>query len=279
MFIELDDLSIRDALLKPFVAGVPNYVVIPTNEQNIHGAGLALIIRKAFPQLEALSRKAGYDNDAFASSQYLHTARTSDPFINIVLVPTKESPKDRYASLAMIARQMLLIKSIILDDGVIVMPKIGCGLGGLKWNETVGPLVHHILGSDNAFTNVIIATKRMEIETIEPGFNKDLHAMDYTVQSMDGTLGVPDINWFGFTDYGALSHLHVVVNNDLVHDPELAFTLLKSRSVVVNKQGSWRATDEFVMKLLSKRYAFGPYGMWNMLYEPQEEASPPVVNS
>ncbi len=275
MFVELDDYSIRDALLSPFVSGTPNYVVIPTNEQNIHGAGMALIIRNAFPQLERLSRETSYGDELYESASFLHIANTNDPLIKIVLVPTKRSPKDRYSELGLIARQMLLLRSIVGDDGIIVMPKIGCGLGGLKWHEEVGPLVQYILEGNGSYANVVIATKRMEIQTIVEGFDGKSKALDLAVYSMDAPRGMPSVVWFGFTEDGAMLYESVLLGSKS-SDANASFESLRKEGMVVSGHGSRRTTEKFLDMYNSKRYSHTPKMMWSVLYK---AAKPRSVNS
>jgi|SRR6478735_1060070 len=274
MFVELDDYSMRDALIHPFIAGVANYVVIPTNEQAIHGAGLALIIRNAFPQLEPLSREVVYEGD-YETAHYLHISNTSNPLIKLVLVPTKHSPKDRYSSVTMIAQQMFLLRTIVGDDGVIVMPKIGCGLGGLKWHEEVGPLVKHIIEDNASYANIVIPTKRMEIATLQEGLNHGLAVLDYAVYSADPSLGMSKVVWFGFTEYGMVSYAQVLEGTDIGSYEDGRATLI-NRDVLILGSGTRRATQEFVDMYNSKRYSHTPQMMWSMLYE---AAKPLDVNN
>lgn len=265
MIVELDDYSLRDALTKPFVAGRPNYVVIPTNEQNVHGAGAALVIRNAFPQLEAISRQVVMDDGDFEKGAYLHVANTNDEMIKIVLMPTKESPKDQMSSMRLISMQLLLLYEIVGDKGTVVMPKVGCGLGKLNWKMEVGPFVAHMQEKHAPYNSTVIATKRFEIATMRPGMNEDLKVLDYTIYNAARYKLNPYIVWFGFTEDGAVQYMRNLGAVEPIY-PEDAFTSLRYRGIVEAGKGSRRVEQEHVFEhMLENFHAWSPT-LYQMLY-------------
>ena len=124
----------------------PNeYVIITTNgitKRNgelIMGAGLALLAAEQYPQLakQLGGHVVNYGNRCFILPKH-----------NLISFPTKNHYKDK-SDWVLIEKSLDELKSMIHKFGVekVYMPRIGCGLGGLDWEE-VKPLIEKILAKE-----------------------------------------------------------------------------------------------------------------------------------
>lgn len=126
----------------------PGFVVIPTNAVTkgygtaVMGAGLALDAAKRYPELP---KKLGE-----------HILRwDTRPFVysNVICVPTKYSWRQP-SDLELIdhgCRELVLLANVFSalgNNDPILLPKLGCGLGGLNWERQVRPLMDSLLESE-----------------------------------------------------------------------------------------------------------------------------------
>lgn len=111
----------------------------------VMGAGCALQAKKRFPALPSVlgGYVWKYGNRAFIH----HPSR-------IITFPTKHNWQDK-SDLALICQSAIQVSAIAdkYDISSIVVPRPGCGNGGLMWSK-VGPLLADIL--DNRFTVVTL---------------------------------------------------------------------------------------------------------------------------
>lgn len=122
--------------------------IVKANGELVMGAGIAKQFAERFPGLAA---DAGEMVDNYGNiCQILLTHSFSNRELSIIAFPTKHHWKDQ-SDLALIARsahQLVQIanKEVAWDDGLdgeliqrawkkIVLPRPGCGLGGLKWED------------------------------------------------------------------------------------------------------------------------------------------------
>lgn len=179
MIIELDDVSIEDVLREPFMVGTHNLVVIPSNSQGFYGAGIAKIVRLGVPKLESAAQAAFKMDPFVTSAQCLQTAMTDHQDITIVTMPTKTFWSQPESSLGNITKQLMLIGQWVQDRTYpVIMPKVGCGLGGLDWDTQVRPIVEQI-ARDFSITFIIV-DKKVDMGTVKPGLGVGCVVYDFS---------------------------------------------------------------------------------------------------
>lgn len=138
--------------------GPLDYVTVLTNGtvrkdgQLVMGAGIALEAKKRFPWMpkalgEAI-RRNGLKIEIFQQSR-------------IIAFPTKYEVFNPYSSIGLIEKSLVELLATIkhwsanpdylpgfVAGGRILIPRPGCGLGGLHWENQVKPLLHHYLIDD-----------------------------------------------------------------------------------------------------------------------------------
>lgn len=114
----------------------------PVNTVGVMGAGLALQFKQRFP-------KAFWDYQVFCKqgfflSQKLHVFQLENENF-IVNFPTKKHWKDP-SRLEYVEESLEAMKTWIVREDIrsVAMPKVGCGLGGLYW-EDVQPKIEAAL--------------------------------------------------------------------------------------------------------------------------------------
>ena len=125
--------------------GVP---VIPTNGvvnprgYAVMGAGLAKQASERYPDLPALLG--------------LHLTKHGNtvcwfPKYNLITFPTKEHWKDK-SPLGLLETSTLKVRELARKlnpiDNPILIPRVGCGLGGLNWDRQVKPMILEYLHSE-----------------------------------------------------------------------------------------------------------------------------------
>lgn len=114
---------------------------IPVNCKGSMGAGLALDAAERYPEIEAVYKKACRDGSLDIGKPLLTSTR--DGRI-ILLFPTKNDWKNG-SKIEYIESGLAYFKNAVnqhpsLKDIPLHIPKLGCGLGGLDWNE-VNPII------------------------------------------------------------------------------------------------------------------------------------------
>lgn len=132
------------------------WVVVPTNLTNrrdgkaVMGAGLAKQAAQRFP---ALATNLGIHLLRFGSRLYLDNYGRAGLHRKIICLPTKDHWQES-ANMDLIVDGCHELKEIayalktVGDERPILLPKIGCGLGGLNWERQVRPVVDSILEGD-----------------------------------------------------------------------------------------------------------------------------------
>jgi hypothetical protein len=102
-------------------------IVIPTNILGVMGAGLALAAKQRYPGIQAAYQHA------LNSLPDKRIPWWSDAFPDLILAPTKRHwvDKSRPQDVADI-----LAKLSKIEGGPYALPEMGCGLGGLRWEDT-----------------------------------------------------------------------------------------------------------------------------------------------
>lgn len=125
-------------------------LVNPVNCSGIMGKGLALEFKKSFPEILTPYKQACKNSRLQPGILVLvHLLIQPDLFNfnrhKIVLFPTKKHWKGK-SQIAWIEMGLIYLVEHYAEWNLksIAMPKIGCGLGGLSWNE-VKPLIEKYL--------------------------------------------------------------------------------------------------------------------------------------
>ena len=123
-------------------------LVNPVNTVGVMGKGIALQFKRAFPQNFKAYKRACDDGELAPGKMFVFQVDLNDSLKYVVNFPTKKHWRDKsrieyiqdgLAALA-VAIKELQIKSIAI-------PALGCGCGGLCWNQ-VRPLI------EEAFTGL-----------------------------------------------------------------------------------------------------------------------------
>jgi O-acetyl-ADP-ribose deacetylase (regulator of RNase III) len=120
-------------------------LVNPVNTVGVMGGGLALKFKNHYPEMYK-SYKNACDTHNFIIGS-LHKYLTGSGKI-ILCIATKEHWRNP-SHLEYIAEGLKAFVSAykFLDITSVSFPKLGCGLGGLSWNEEVKPLMENHLGN------------------------------------------------------------------------------------------------------------------------------------
>jgi hypothetical protein len=108
-------------------------VIIPTNSQGVMGAGLAKVFRDRWPDIEMLQKKALAQNRHMLGYNYLQIGQFSNG-VYFCTLPTKR----RYylpSYISDLDSQFSLLFKWLGDNSLVLMTKIGTGLGGLDWEN------------------------------------------------------------------------------------------------------------------------------------------------
>jgi O-acetyl-ADP-ribose deacetylase (regulator of RNase III) len=119
-------------------------IVCPVNTAGVMGAGLALQFKERYPDFFIAYKKACKTDIFLKKGLWIYTF---DSGKKIVCIPTKRHWK--FKSQINWIYQALHILSLEYEDyGItdIGIPPIGCGLGGLAWDE-VYPLIKQLLNA------------------------------------------------------------------------------------------------------------------------------------
>ncbi len=126
-------------------------IIIPTNitlrkdGNGIAGAGLAKAAQKIWPDFEIKLGKAVKKGGDLTTILFCHDKT------KIISFPTKRDWRQK-SDLKLIKSNLneLVILANKYEFKEISLPRVGCGLGGLNWNQVVKPICEKIL--DDRFT-------------------------------------------------------------------------------------------------------------------------------
>jgi len=113
-------------------------LVNPVNTVGVMGKGLALEFKKQYPKNYEIYRQQCASGQAFFGGDVMDWSENG---VTILNVATKEHWRDP-SQLSFIEKGLKNIKRKCTNFGLkkLGMPKIGCGLGGLSWQE-VCPMI------------------------------------------------------------------------------------------------------------------------------------------
>ena len=107
-----------------------NGVVKKRNKNAVMGAGIAKAFAGRYPQLPAILGRKLIES----GNQVHHLLSLGN--VDIISFPTKHHWRDRSdLNLIIISTRTLAILASSEPDCTFVLPKPGCGLGGLSWSE------------------------------------------------------------------------------------------------------------------------------------------------
>jgi len=118
-------------------------LVNPVNCVGTMGAGLALVFKRRFPAAFKAYSHACADGLVRSGSIYTFV----EDGITLFHFPTKRHWRDR-SKLVDIQKGLLALRTEIVSTGVksVAVPALGCGLGGLDWDE-VKPCIDSALSN------------------------------------------------------------------------------------------------------------------------------------
>lgn len=114
---------------------------IPVNCKGSMGAGLALDVAERYPEIEMIYKKACKDGSLAIGKPLLTSARDGKI---LLLFPTKNDWRNRseieYIESGIKYFNEQIITNFSIGQMPLHIPKLGCGLGGLDWEE-VNPII------------------------------------------------------------------------------------------------------------------------------------------
>ena len=127
-------------------------LVNAVNCVGVMGGGLALQIKRAFPANFTAYEQACHNNEVNLGEMWVFDAGQSASPRYIINFPTKGHWRED-SRLADITAGLDDLRSIILAKGIksIAVPALGCGLGGLNWDEVcpqIEAALHDLDGVD-----------------------------------------------------------------------------------------------------------------------------------
>jgi O-acetyl-ADP-ribose deacetylase (regulator of RNase III) len=144
-----------------------NALVNPVNCKGVMGKGLALEFSKRFPECLPPYKHA-CDTGKLITGKLMIVQLVIQPNIwesrrpSVVLFPTKIHWQDN-SKIEWIEQGLQYLQShyIEWDLKSIAMPQVGCGLGGLEW-EQVKPLIEKYLSDESLEVEVYVRTESKE---------------------------------------------------------------------------------------------------------------------
>lgn len=121
-------------------------IVNPVNCVGVMGAGLAYAFKVRYPYCYIIYREECAKKKLKVGTILPIMVSTNLP-TTVVCFPTKVHWRDR-SSLTYIKDGLIALRKYIVENNVksISIPRIGCGLGGLDWND-VSRLIFETLGN------------------------------------------------------------------------------------------------------------------------------------
>jgi len=115
-------------------------IVVPVNTMGAMGKGLALTVAQEFPMVEKEYKR-------LCRARLINTEGglgwASDQGINFCLFPTKRH-WSKPSEMGWIVNGLRALQTDLLPSEIVAVPALGCGLGGLPW-EQVRPLIHEYM--------------------------------------------------------------------------------------------------------------------------------------
>lgn len=140
-------------------------LVNPVNCKGIMGKGIALEFKKRFPECLTPYKQA-CNGGKLVPGKLLFVRLIIKPDLfgkkrpGVILFPTKDNWRDK-SRLDWIEQGLAYLKNIYheWDLKSIAMPQIGCGLGGLKW-EQVKPIIERYFSDEPVVIEVYLSATK-----------------------------------------------------------------------------------------------------------------------
>lgn len=132
-------------------------IVNPVNCVGVMGAGLALAFKERYPEAFAAYR-IEHRLGKLRMGKVFPFRRKNDQIPKWILhLPTKFHYDDK-SDIAQLSVAMADLVETINNRGIksIAIPKLGCGLGGLKWEDVRLIMVHHLRQIEDRVDVVIL---------------------------------------------------------------------------------------------------------------------------
>ncbi len=117
-------------------------IVVPVNTMGAMGKGLALYVAQEFPMVELEYKR-------LCRARRINTEGglgwASSEGINFCLFPTKRH-WSKPSEMGWIVNGLRALQADLLPSEIVAIPALGCGLGGLPWDE-VHPVIHRYMNS------------------------------------------------------------------------------------------------------------------------------------
>lgn len=125
------------------------YIVHGCNCQGVMGSGVALAIKNKYPSayLDYLEYCSDLGNTLLGTIQYTQVTKNLTVANAFTQVYYGKDGK-QYASYEAIDSVFTILAGKVYTNTPIHMPKIGCGLGGLKWEEVYKYLEYRLNNHD-----------------------------------------------------------------------------------------------------------------------------------
>lgn len=122
-------------------------IVNPVNTVGVMSKGLALDFKNKYPKMFIEYKKACQYHLIDIGKLYYYPGNKCDER-DIILFPTKKHWKNKIL-VSYIEKGLQNFVETYRDVGIssVAFPRIGCGLGGLDWENTVKPLIIKYLSS------------------------------------------------------------------------------------------------------------------------------------
>lgn len=132
-------------------SGRPYAYICPVNTVSVMGNGLALYFSLKYQGLLDAYRKACHNNH-FEKNVLFHFKVTGSP--HVICLKTKNHWKDD-SDLNIIKTSLIGLRKYCEENNIssLGMPGIGCGKGGLKWDDVL-KLIHETFDSSSVLVFV-----------------------------------------------------------------------------------------------------------------------------
>lgn len=139
-------------------------IVNTVNTYGVMGKGIALAFKKAFPENFKAYRNAYEAGELAVGKMFVHSTGMITPRL-IINFPTKKHWRNK-SKIEYIETGLNDLLRVIREHNVksISIPPLGCGNGGLDWNEVKELIVKKLQTIDNP----------IEVTIYEPGFNLNI---------------------------------------------------------------------------------------------------------
>lgn len=122
--------------------------VIPVNCEGVMGAGLALAAKQKHPELLGLLKRM-----EIKPGETLLVQKT-----NIIFMATKDKWRNRSEDVWVLNGLKALRKLLDRHPYPCALPAVGCGLGGLSWDDVVKPMIEEVFADFEGELHVFLPT-------------------------------------------------------------------------------------------------------------------------